>query len=73
MHKEKTRLLKEEQATTRYILELEKKCFQANKTTLEHLARIHDYEVEVESLKTLIIELKNHFDVYVPVKGDLID
>ena len=61
------------QAATDYILQLEEKCFLANKTALELLTRIRDHEAEVETLKAYIVELRTRIAVYIPFKGDTID
>lgn len=64
---------KEVQAATDYILQLEEKCFMANKTALELLTRIRDHEAEVETLKAYIVELRTRIAVYIPVKSDVVD
>ena len=56
-----------------YILELEEKVYKANKTSLELLRQLKDAEVEIETLKNYIIELKQRIAVYIPVKQDSID
>jgi len=61
------------QAATDYILQLEEKCFLANKTALELLTRIRDHEAEVETLKAYIVELRTRIAVYIPFKGDPVD
>lgn len=64
---------KEVQAATDYILQLEEKCFMANKTALELLTRIRDHEAEVETLKSYIVEMRTRIAVYIPVKSDTVD
>jgi len=66
-------LQKEVQAATDYILQLEEKCFMANKTALELLTRIRDHEAEVETLKSYIVEMRTRIAVYIPVKSDTVD
>ena len=61
------------QSATDYIVVLEEKCFQANKTSLELLQQVRDLEAEVETLKQYIIDLKSRIAVYIPVKSDTID
>ena len=61
------------QSATDYIVQLEEKCFQANKTSLELLQQVRDLESEVETLKQYIIDLKSRIAVYIPVKSDTID
>ena len=56
-----------------YINVLEEKCYDANKTSLELLATLRDTELEVETLKSYIIDLKARIAVYIPVKDDPID
>lgn len=56
-----------------YILQLEDKCYQSNKTSLEILTQLKDTEIEVETLKQYIIDLKGRIAVYIPVKDDAID
>ena len=66
-------LQREIQAASDYILQLEDKCFQANKTSLELLQRVRDLESECETLKAYIIDLKQRIAVYIPVKTDGVD
>jgi len=56
-----------------YIVALENKCYQANKTSLELLQSLRDTEAEVETLKQYIIDLKSRIAVYIPVKDDPVD
>lgn len=58
---------------TDYILELEEKVYKANKTSLELLKQLKDAEVEIETLKQYIIDLKQRIAVYIPVKEDQTD
>jgi DNA repair exonuclease SbcCD ATPase subunit len=58
---------------TDYILELEEKVYKANKTSLELLKQLKDAEVEIETLKQYIIDLKQRIAVYIPVKEDHVD
>lgn len=55
------------------MLELEEKVYKANKTSLELLKQLKDAEVEIETLKQYIIDLKQRIAVYIPVKEDAID
>lgn len=70
---DKDELQREVQSATDYILQLEEKCFTANKTALELLTRIRDHEAEVETLKAYVVELRTRISTYVPVKGDNVD
>ena len=56
-----------------YLLEQESKTYKANKTSLELLKQLKDAEVEVETLKNYIIELKQRIAVYIPMKDDPVD
>ena len=56
-----------------YIMTLEEKVYKANKTSLELLKQLKDAEMEIETLKNYIIELKQRIAVYIPVKDDQID
>ena len=47
--------------------------YRANKTSLELLKQLKDAEVEIETLKQYIIDLKQRIAVYIPVKDDQID
>ena len=66
-------LQKELENATDYVLELEEKVYKANKTSLELLKQLKDAEVEIETLKQYIIDLKQRIAVYIPVKEDATD
>ena len=53
---------------TNYMAQLEDKVYKSNKTALELLTNLRDREVEVETLKSYIIDLKARIAVYIPVK-----
>ena len=53
--------------------QLEDKVFKSNKTSLDLLQNLRDCELEVETLKQYVIDLKARIAVYIPVKGDDID
>ena len=61
------------QVATDYILQVESRCFDANKTSLELLERVRVLEHEVETLKQYILDMKQRIAVYIPVKADPID
>ena len=61
------------QVATDYILQVEARCFEANKTSLELLERVRVLEIEVETLKQYILNMKSRIAVYIPVKTDPID
>ena len=58
---------------TEYMAQLEDKVYKANKTSLDLLTNLRDVELEVETLKAYIIDLKSRIAVYIPVKNDETD
>ena len=64
---------KELVACSDYMREVEAKCYQANKTSLEVLQSLKDNEAEVNTLKAYIIDLKSRIAVYIPVKDSPVD
>ena len=70
---DKEMLQQELLAATDFITAIENKCYQANKTSLELLNTLRETELEVETLKTYIIDLKSRIAIYIPVKDDPID
>ena len=73
MTAQKDKLQHEIETASDYIFALEEKVYKANKTSLELLKQLKDAEVEIETLKNYIIELKQRIAVYIPVKDDVID
>ena len=69
----KEELQKELQSATDYIMQIETKCYNANKVSLELLERVRELEQEVETLKAYIIDLKSRIAIYIPVKSDAVD
>ena len=53
--------------------ELEKRVFEANSQSLDLLKRVRDLEIENDTLKNYIIDLKARVAVYVPVRNDEVD
>ena len=53
---------------THYMAQLEDKVYKSNKTALDLLTNLRDREVEVETLKSYIIDLKARIAVYIPIK-----
>ena len=53
--------------------ELEKRTFQANQTNIELMRKSRDLELENQSLKNYIVDLKAKLAIYVPVKDDSVD
>ena len=71
---EQKQTLQHEQLTASdYILELEHKLYKANKTSLELIRLLKEAESEIDSLQKEVVELKQRFALYIPVKDDLID
>lgn len=70
LQKAREKLLQEYEACTDYILELEEKVYRANKTSLELLKQLKDAELEIETLKQYITDLKQRIAVYIPVRDD---
>lgn len=58
---------------TEYMATLEDKVYQANVTSLDLLNTLKDAELEIETLKHYIVDLKSRIAVYIPVKGDPVD
>ena len=56
-----------------YLLEQENKTYKANKTSLDLLKQLKDQEIEIETLKNYILDLKQRIAVYIPMKGDPTD
>ena len=53
--------------------QLEKRVFEANTQSLDLLKRVRDLEIENDTLKNYIIDLKARVAVYVPVRNDEVD
>lgn len=64
---------------TNYLLEVEEKCQEAQKTSIELLSHLKDRDCEIERLHEIIVQLKNNTYVpenafvYYPVKDDPLD
>lgn len=56
-----------------YLIEQDEKVLKANKTSLELLDHLKDAELEIETLKDYIVELKHRIAVYIPVDNDNVD
>lgn len=52
---------------------LEDKVYKSNKTSLELLTSLRDRELETETLKSYVIDLKARISVYIPAKDCTID
>ena len=46
---------------------------ETSERSLELLKRLRDAELEIDTLKTYIIDLKSRIAVYIPVKNDSVD
>ena len=70
---QKDKLKKDLTIASDYLIEQDEKVHQANKTSLELLQHLKDAEIEIETLKDYIIELKHRIAVYIPVDNDSVD
>lgn len=73
LDEQKTQLQNDQLTASDYILELEHKLYKANKTSLELIRLLKEAETEIESLQKEVVELKQRFALYIPVKDDPID
>ena len=73
LDKQKVQMQKELETAADYVMELEDKVYKANKTSLDLLKQLKDSEIEIETLKNYIIDLKSRMAVYIPIKDDPID
>jgi len=73
LHDQKTTLQHEQLTASDYILELEHKLYKANKTSLELIKLLKEAETEIELLQKEMIDLKQRFALYIPVKDDPVD
>eukprot|EP00347_Sterkiella_histriomuscorum_P019812 403340205 len=69
----KAKIQRDLETASDYLLEQEAKTYKANKTSLELLRQLKDAEIEIETLKNYIIELKQRIAVYIPIKDDAVD
>ena len=67
------KIQKELRSASKYMAGLEERTFQANQTSLDLLRKVRDLELENQTLRDYIIDLKAKMTVYVPVKGDAVD
>ena len=70
---QKSELKKHLTIASNYLIEQDEKVSQANKTSLELLQHLRDAEMEIETLKDYIVELKHRIAVYIPVESDSVD
>ena len=52
---------------------MEEKVYKSNKISLELLKQLKDAEVEISTLQTYIVDLKQRIAVYIPIKDDSVD
>ena len=70
---ERTTLHKELKKASSYIKKLEERVLEANNQSLDLLKRVRDLELENDTLRNYIVDLKARVAVYVPVKDDTVD
>ncbi|CAI2372586.1 unnamed protein product [Moneuplotes crassus] len=70
---QKAELKKQLTIASDYLIEQDDKVHKANKTSLELLDHLKDAELEIETLKDYIVELKHRIAVYIPVESDSVD
>ena len=70
---QKDKLKKDLDTASDYLLEQDEKVYKANQTSLELLKNLKEAELEIDTLKDYIVELKQRVAVYIPVKDDNVD
>lgn len=70
---EKTSRKNDLETASKYIRELEGQIYKNNRTSLELIDDLRHAEIEIETLKAYIIDLKSRIAVYIPVKNDFTD
>ena len=70
---EKQKLHKDLLSASDYIIQLEDKCYESNRTSLDLLKQLRDSEALVAGLKNLVASLKKDVAVYIPNKDDQTD
>jgi len=73
LESQKDKLKKDLTIASDYLIEQDQKVYNANKTSVELLQHLKDAELEIETLKDYIIELKHRISVYIPVEEDSVD
>ena len=69
----KSKLQRDMEESTDYIINMEEKVFKSNKISLELLKQLKDAEVEISTLQQYIVDLKQRIAVYIPIKNDATD
>ena len=72
-HDERITTQEELKTASSYIEKIEKRVLEANSQGLDLLKRLRNMELENNTLRDYIIDLKGKIAVYVPIKGDAID
>ena len=67
LFEEKSLLVKDMEAASQYVSELETKIHGNNNTSLELLKQLKESEQEIDTLKTYVVDLKSRIAVYIPV------
>ena len=70
---QKNKLKKDLDTASDYLLEQDEKVYKANQTSLELLKSLKEAELEIETLKDYVIELKQRVAVYIPIRDDNVD
>ena len=70
---QKSKMQKENEEATDYIIQMEEKVFKSNKISLELLKQLKDAEIEIGTLQQYIVDLKQRIAVYIPIKHDGVD
>jgi len=70
---QKDKLKKDLDTASDYLLEQDEKVYKANQTSLELLKNLKEAELEIDTLKDYIVELKQRVAVYIPIKEDDVD
>lgn len=70
---QKSELQSQLENATEYIITMEEKVYKSNKISLELLKQLKDAEIEIGTLQTYIVDLKQRIAVYIPMKDDQVD
>ena len=70
---QKSKVQREVETSTEYIIQMEEKVYKSNRISLELLKQLKQSEIECEQLQHYIVDLKSRIAVYIPVQGDTVD
>jgi len=70
---QKDKLKKDLDTASDYLIEQDEKVYKSNQTSLELLKNLKEAEIEIDTLKEYIVELKSRVAVYIPIKEDNVD